>query len=448
MSTASKGGSEKKSTKSRKTSRKKTSKKRTSSNKLIYLDNNGTTLICPEAETVYKKWLKCYNASSSSSVSKSAKQMMEKVKKNILKHCSTTQKDYTVVFTSGATESNCFILRSTAEAYSRIKKVKPHIIISSIEHHSILECAKSMVEAGYAEISKVEPNMYGCILPEDVEKEIKPNTCLISIMYANNETGAINNIPKIGEIAHAKKIPLHSDSVQLFGKYPVNLKKSNLDVFSASFHKLYGPKGIGLLIIKNDLVKGYDIKGQICGSQQEGLRGGTENLPAIASSAEALKCAFKNRKSKNAKLLKMRNYIIDNIIKSKLVKLGKYCNYLGDPIPGKEKDNEIVILGPPRDKPNYYLPNTLLLSVAKNKGKEFCNVDFKKDLDEMGIVLSIASACLTSSDKASHILTAIGAPPVIKRGTLRISVGDYNTMEEIKIFVKKFLTLLKDHLAK
>jgi cysteine desulfurase len=418
--------------------------------KIIYLDNNGTTIICPEAADVYKKWLKCYNASSSSMVSKSAKQMMEASKKYIMKHCGVDSKTYTVVFTSGATESNCFIIRSTVEAYNKIRKIKPHLIISSIEHHSILECAKSVEEAGYAEVSKVEPNMYGCILAEEVEKLIKPNTCLISIMYANNETGAINNIPKIGEIAHKHKLPLHTDAVQIFGKYPINLQKSNIDSLSASFHKLYGPKGIGLLIINNNLIEGYQLQGQICGSQQGGLRGGTENLPAIASAIECMKANFKNRKAKNEKLLKMRNYIIDEIGKSGLIEIGDYASYLGDPVLERKtsevKQNELIILGPPKDKPNFYLPNTLLISVVKKTGKDFCNVKFKKDLDEKGVVISIASACLTNSDNASHVLTAIGAPPIIKRGTIRISVGDYNTMEEMKICMKKFLDLLKIYL--
>lgn len=431
-------------------SRKKTSvvKKKPNQKKIIYLDNNSTTIICPEAAEIYKKWLKCYNASSSSVISDPAKQMLESSKKYILKHCGVDPKTYTAIFTSGATESNCFIIRSTIEAYRKIRKINPHLIISSIEHHSILECARSVEEAGYAEVSKVEPNMYGCILAEDVEKLIKPNTCLISIMYANNETGSINNIPKIGEIAHKHKLPLHTDAVQLFGKYPIDLLKSNVDSLSASFHKLYGPKGIGLLIINNNLIDGYQLQGQISGSQQGGLRGGTENLPAIASSIECMKANFKNRKAKNLKLLKMRNCIIDGITDSGFIKIGDYSSYLGDPVLGKDKPNEIIILGPPRDNTNYYLPNTLLISVAKNKGTDFCNVKFKKELDLKGVVVSISSACLTGSDKASHVLSAIGAPPVIKRGTLRISIGDFNTIDEIKIFIKKFLDLLKIHLSK
>jgi cysteine desulfurase len=414
--------------------------------KIIYLDNNATTLICPEAELVYKQWLKCYNPSSSSAISQGAAAMMDKVRNSILKHCGTDHKSYTVVFTSGATESNCFILRSCVESYRKIRQIKPHIIISSIEHHSILECAKLIEEAGYADVSMVAPNMFGCILPADVEKAIRPNTCLISIMYANNETGSINNIPQIGEIAHSRKIPLHTDAVQIFGKYPIPVEKNNIDAMSVSFHKLYGSKGIGLLILKNDLIEGYDLKGQINGSQESGLRGGTENPPAIASCLAALKCNFKNRKVKNQKLLKMRDYIIDQLGASDLFGLGNYANYLDPKFVDGLKDVELVILGPPRDKVNYYLPNTLLISIA-TPHKKFCNVELKKDLDRRGIVVSISSACLTSSSKSSHVLSAIGAPDIIKRGVLRISLGDNNTMEELEQFMPKFLDAVKMHLA-
>ena len=414
--------------------------------KIIYLDNNATTLICPEAESVYKQWLKCYNPSSTSAISQGAATMMEKVRNSILKHCGTDAKAYTVVFTSGATESNCFILRSCVESYRKIRQIKPHIIISSIEHHSILECAKLIEEAGYADVTAIAPNMFGCVLPADVEKAIRPNTCLISIMYANNETGSINNIPQIGEIAHSKKIPMHTDAVQIFGKYPIPVEKNNIDAMSVSFHKLYGSKGIGLLILKNDLIEGYDLKGQISGSQENGLRGGTENPPAIASCLAALKCNFKNRKAKNQKLLKMRDYIIDQLTASDLFKLGNYEKYLDPKYVDGLNDVELVILGPPRDKTNYYLPNTLLISIA-TPHKKFCNVELKKELDRHGIVVSITSACLTSSSKSSHVLTAIGAPDIIKRGVLRISLGDSNTMEELDQFIPKFLDIVKDHLG-
>lgn len=415
--------------------------------KIIYLDNNATTLICPEAENVYKHWLQCYNPSSSSQVSKSANAMMERVRRAILKHCGTGSDVYTVVFTSGATESNCFILRSCVESYRKIRQVKPHIIISEVEHHSIMECARAIEEAGYAEVTRVAPNMYGCVLPGDVEKAIRSNTCLISIMYANNEVGSVNNIPKIGEVAHKHKIPMHTDAVQIFGKYPVLVEKNNIDAMSVSFHKLYGPKGIGLIVLKNDLIDGYDLKGQISGSQEHGLRGGTENLPAIASCFEALKCNFKNRRVKNQRLVGMRNFIIDSFGDLGVggVRLGEYSKYLDGQFVKSLVEPEIVVLGPPRDKENYYLPNTLLVSIVK-PGKEFCNVNFKKDLDKHGVVLSIASACLTSSDKASHVLTAIGAPDIIKRGVVRISLGDGNTMDEMRVFVARFLSVLKTHL--
>lgn len=426
--------------------KKSSGKKTTGSRKIIYLDNNATTIICPEAEAAYKKWIKCYNPSSASRVSQGAKSMMDSVRNAILAHCGTDSNIYTVIFTSGATESNCFILRSCAESYRKIRQTKPHIIISSIEHHSIMECAAALEDSGYADITRISPNMYGCILADDVAKCIKPTTCLISIMYANNEVGSINNIQRIGELAHEHKIPMHTDAVQIFGKYPIVLEKNNIDAMSVSFHKLYGPKGIGLMILKNELIKGYELKGQICGSQEQGLRGGTENLPAIASGFEAMKCNFRNRKAKNRRLLKMREFMLDKLSSSDLIKPGVYSEYLNEKFVSALKNAELVILGPPREKISHYLPNTVLLSIAK-PGKEFCNVKFKEDLDKVGIVVSITSACLTSSETASHVLTAMGAPKIIKRGVLRISMGDTNTMDEIKTFVKRFFELLQVHLA-
>lgn len=409
----------------------------------IYLDNNATTLICKQAEKTYHDWLKCYNPSSSTKLADNTKCLLKDSEKYILDHCNCPESEYKVVFTSGATESNCFIIRSTCEAYFRIRKIKPHIIISEVEHHSSLECANNIKTAGYADVECVPPNMYGCVLVDEIEKRIRPNTCLISIIFANNETGSISNIKEIGNLSHKHKIPFHTDAVQIFGKVKIDIPDSNIDALSACFHKLYGPKGVGLLILKNTLIEGYELKSQIAGSQQSGLRGGTENVAGIASSISAMKHAFENRKEKNKKLLDMRNKILDSLNTSDIIKIGNYKDYLEDILPTQ---NEIVILGPPRDKLGNYLPNTILLSICKPIGEKFCNVKFKEELDNLGIVVSISSACLTSSDKASHVVTALGAPPVIKRGILRISMGDTNTEKDIDSFLKIFYELLEKYL--
>ena len=404
----------------------------------VYFDNNATTLICQPAKKVHTEWLSCYNASSDSKIAKPAKALLEKAQDVILAHCGVSSATHTALFTSGATESNCLIIKSCVKAYKKklIEKgseLKPHVIASELEHHSIRECLADLEESGDIEVTLVEPTIYGNVLADDVEKSIRPNTCLITVMFANNEVPVINNIEDIGATAHKHRIPLHSDCVQIFGKYKIDVKKNNIDALSASAHKFYGPKGVGVLIIDNNLIEGYGLTAEIHGSQQHGLRGGTENIAGIASMMVALKTAFQNRKSKNQRLFKLRDTLLSKL--AKVYKIANYSDYLDDSKTDKE-DNELISLGPPEDKKGFILPNTVLLSIAKNRGKPFGNVELKKFLDSKNFVVSIGSACLTKSDKASHVLTAIGAPPVIKRGVIRISFGDNNTIEEINKFVK------------
>ncbi len=404
--------------------------------KLVFLDNNGTTLISPDAAKVYASWLKCYNPSSDSKISKRVRDMITKSREYVQKLYNA--KNYEIIFTSGATESNCFILRSSVDSYKKMRGVTPHLIVSGVEHHSVLECCDMLEKYGHAEITRVMPNIYGNVLAADIKKAIKPTTCLISIMYANNELGSLNNIPEIGKLAHAHKIPLHSDCVRMVGKYNLDLEKNNVDAISASFHKFHGPKGIGLLIIKRNFIEGYKLDGQLNGTQQSGLRGGTENAPAIASGIAALKESMKSRDAKNQKIRGLRDKLIKKL--SSKIKPEKYQEYLNKNTP---PGTHLVILGPPIDKSRYYIGNTLLFSIA-NPDKEICNVSIKKKLDALGIVVSISSACLTSSPKASHVLDAILAPDLIKRGVFRISFSDQNRDADINTFVKEFVKILKD----
>ena len=361
--------------------------------KVIYLDNNGTTKLCPGAKKAMILWLEsCANPSSDSVLAKQSKKMVEQVRAQILRHCGV--KNYSVIFTSGATESNCLILRSTTDAYKKHTGKKPHIITSTIEHSSIIKCCKELKECGRASITFIEPDVFGCIRPSLVEKAITDNTAIISIMMANNEIGSVNDIKSIGEIAHRRKVPLHTDAVQIFGKYRINMKENNIDALSMSFHKLYGPMGIGLLIVNNTLIEGYDLKGQISGSQQKNLRGGTENIPSIASAGEALKCAFVNRIKKNKRMFALKKRIISKM--SKELKQGDYKSYFTSD--GK-KSNEFLILGPPVTsyEKSRSLPNTLLISFVKNEGKSpFCNVSLKKALNKKKIIVSVGSACQTA----------------------------------------------------
>lgn len=416
-----------------------------SKKEIIYFDNNSTTLICDKSINAVNTWISSYNPSSESRVSKPIKLMIENTIHEILSHCSVSVATHTLLFTSGATESNCFIIKSCSRAYKKklMEKVNsiilPHIIASSLEHRSIIDCLHDMEEKKEIEVTYINPTLYGTIESSEVEKAIKPNTCLITVMYANNELPVINNVAKIGAIANKNRIPFHSDCVQVFGKYPINLETTKIDALSASGHKFYAPKGVGIIIIKNELIEGYNLTSEICGSQQNGLRGGTENAAYIAAFNAALKYAFNSRTKKNEHLHMLRQRLINKLELHYL--FGKYENYYNNEKPINSL--ELVLLGPPKDKDAFILPNTVLLSISKYKGKPFCNILLKSDLDNRNIIISIGSACNASSSKASHVLTSINAPPIIKRGTIRISFGDNNTFKEIDMFIDIFNTCVE-----
>lgn len=401
----------------------------TSTKSIVYLDNNATTLICKPAMKAYDDYLLCYNPSTNSKVVAPIKKMIAHAEARLRKHCNAA--DYTIIYTSGATESNCCIIRSTTEAYKAIRCQIPHVIISAVEHSSIMDCCSSMLNHKLIELTTLKPNIYGIISPESVKQAIRPNTCLISIMFANNETGAINDIQSIGRIAHQHKIPMHTDAVQLFGKTHIDMVANNIDALSASFHKFYGPKGIGLLIINNQLIRGYKLEPIINGHQQHGMRGGTMNPPSIAAADAALVYAFQRRKQKNAHMLQLRNALLDSLAKHYLCI--DYKDYVYNN-PGI-KERYIVILSPPRKNISTYLPNTVLMSIIDHP---FCNIKFRKYLDDKSIIVGIGSACLTDNSKASHVLSAINASPEIKRGTIRISFSDNTT----QVYINKFIQAL------
>jgi cysteine desulfurase len=402
----------------------------------VYFDNNSTTAVCPSAYKECMEWIDCFNPSSDSKFARSTKRILEQAADAILAHCGVNSASHTVIFTSGATESNCMIIRSTVKSFKKKlrevgQQLKPHIIFSATEHHSIIACIKDLFDAGEIEYSEIKPTIYGNVIPTDVEKEIRTETCLITIMCANNEIPVLNDVKEIGRIAHSHGKPFHSDCTQVFGKIKFDMCSTNIHALSASAHKFYGPKGIGILIINNDIIEAYNLTAEINGSQQHALRGGTENVAYICAMVSALKFAFQHRKKKNTKLNALRLRCIEKLSKS--FDVAEYTEYVSENT--THKPLEILFLGPPKDKKAFILPNTVLVSICKNRGKPFCNIDLKKFLDEKGFVISIGSACLTDDSKASHVLLSIGAPSVVRRGVIRISFGDYNTAQEVDKFV-------------
>ena len=427
------------------------------------------------------KWINKGNPSAEYKSARDCREMMKKFRCTMARLCNfdsyecedaspkgasrvplTGASVYQIIFTSCGSESNNMVVRSVVEAY-RVKQgahgtakhgvhgaplrsnahSPPHIITSSIEHKSLLNCAVQLAKRGYTELTLIRPDKFGFIHPEDVAKNIRPNTILISIMSANNETGAINDIGAIGRIAKSRGIMFHTDCVQSFGKFLANPLRDNVDAFSISFHKLHGPAGMGAVIIKKSIIDKMGLEAEICGSQNGGMRGGTENMSGIAASFEGMLLTSEGRAIKNKIMLERKKYIMQKL--AEYVPCRTYKEYLADKdIPASpnnpKKSLEVVFLSTCEGK---YLPNTLLLAVVKRTGAVVCNGKMKSALERRGVIVSIGSACNTASTKASHVLTEMGVDDLIKKGTLRVSLGDDNTQRDVDVFVREFLCVLK-----
>jgi cysteine desulfurase len=392
-----------------------------------YLDNNATTRTCNESRREVSKWLQaCSNPSGSSKLSAKAQQLLDRTRAYVRKLINAP--DYDIIFTSGATESNCLFIRSITDAWLR-RGIVPHVIVSSVEHKSILECVAQLLALRRVQVSIIRPDYRGIIQASSLDGLFRPNTAMVSIIGAGNETGAINPLQAIATKCRSAKVPLHSDCVQLFGKYKLDIQDLGLSAMSMSFHKIYGPMGIGMLILNHKLVIGYKLEGQLTGTQEGGLRGGTENVPGIAGGAMSLICNFRGRTTKNRHLIGLKSTFIRTLSQHFTVMTDVDLSDIEAKIP--TSGIVIVILGPPPLDTNLSLPNTILLSMLC-RDRIICNGKLKTILEKMGYIVSIGSACNTASSRASHILDGLRAPMIVKRGTIRISFGDYNTIDEAK----------------
>lgn len=423
-----------------------------SGNRLVYLDNGASTFMSQEAKKAMIEWCNKGNPSSGHMLARESRRMMSDFRAYLARICKVTEGEecdmtdskYAILFTSGASESNCSVFHAVVTAYSRATGTIPHVVMSAIEHKSLIEMAHVYETSGIITVTFVKPAASSHILPRDIAAAIQPNTCLICVMHANNETGAINNIRAIGDIAHKPNVVFHCDTAQTFGKLNVHPTEMNIDSFCISFHKIHGPPGVGALVIKQKLLVGYKLAPYIFGTQNAGMRGGTENLPGIGASFTALKVTIMNRSQKNNQIMQLKKYIISDI-KSR-VPCRSYVSYIvGRPIRGGLPEIEIIFIS---GEDNTYLPNTILLSVVKRSEPPICNSKLRKDLEARGIIISIGSACNTSSAKASHVLYSLDADEFIRRGALRVTLGDDNTIEDAKYFVKEFITLLDQYSKK
>ena len=311
-----------------------------------------------------------------------------------------------IYFTAGGSEADNWALKATAEAY---RDKGNHIITTKIEHHAILHTAQYLEKNGY-EVTYLDVDEDGKVRLEDLKKAIRPETILISVMFANNEIGTIEPIKEIGQIAHERGILFHTDAVQAYGQLPINVDECQIDMLSASGHKLNGPKGIGFLYIR----KGVKIRSFIHGGAQERKRrAGTENVPGIVGMGTAAKRAADTREERTANEVEVRDYLIDRVLKE---------------IPYSRLN------GHRTDR----LPNNANFSFRFIEGESLLIM-----LDGKGICASSGSACTSGSLDPSHVLLAIGLPHEIAHGSLRLTINEEITKEDIDYVVENLKAIIE-----
>ena len=402
---------------------------------MIYFDNNATTFMPDNVKMTLIEYMDQGNPSSDYLIAKRSKKVIDNTKNLISKLCKINLSDYTIMFNSGASEGNNFILHSLAESNN-----KPHFILSAVEHKTSLNCCKELSERGLITYTLINPDIDGSINPKEVIKQIQSNTMLVSIMAANNETGAINNLSIIGNYIKTNNLNIlfHSDYVQLFGKVPPDIESIGLDVITVSFHKLYGPPQCGFLLISKNKLQNFHLCPMISGSQNDGWRGGTESAFLIAAAIEAMNTVFNERKEKNNRLLSLKLLFLDMLSRYNIFWLSEIC-CLGDYYkPGIN----IIIYG--SKNLNYVLPNTVLMSIVYvtddmdrndniKRTEVLCNIKLKKMLYEKDIIISLGSAC--NKGAASYVLEAMNINnKQLKQSVIRVSFGDYNSPNEIIYF--------------
>lgn len=364
--------------------------------KIIYMDNAATTstsraaldAMIPVLEREYG------NPSSLHQLGQQAADLLADARKRVAA-CIGAQPDE-IYFTSGGTESDNWAITQLAQAGAA--KGKKHIISTAFEHHAVLHTLKRLEKEGF-EVTLLDVHQDGIVRVDELKAAIRPDTCLVTVMYANNEIGTIQPIAEIGAVCREQGIPFHTDAVQAVGHLPISVAKENIDLMSMSAHKFHGPKGIGALYCRRGIRLTNFIEG---GAQERNRRGGTENLPAICGMAAALEDACTGMEERSKTVSAMRDRIIDQIVQNI-----PYVRVNGD----REKR----------------LPGNVNICFEGIEGESLL---LRLDLE--GICASSGSACTSGSLDPSHVLLAIGLPKEIAHGSLRLTLDEENTEEDVQ----------------
>ncbi len=372
---------------------------------MIYLDNAATTKCAPEAvEAMLPYFSEKYgNASSIYGLGGESKKAVNGARRTIAESLHATPQE--IYFTTGGSEADNWALIGAAEANEQKGK---HIITTAIEHHAVLHTCEYLEKRGF-EITYLPVDEDGIISLDALERAIRPDTILISVMFANNEIGSLQPITQIGEIAKAHKLLFHTDAVQAYGHVPIDVDEMHIDLLSASGHKLNGPKGVGFLYIRNTVRIGSFLHG---GAQERGRRAGTENVAGIAGLGKAVELAMKHMDSRMKKETQLRDYLIGQI---------------------EEQLPNSKLNGSRQQR----LPNNVNFSFPFIEGESMLIM-----LDQKGICASSGSACTSGSLDPSHVLLAIGLPHELAHGSLRLTLSHENTKEEMDTVVTELKAIV------
>ena len=368
-------------------------------NRKVYADNAATTAVSPEVlEAMLPFYKEVYgNPSSLYSLGQEAKAPLEEARETVARCLGAQARE--IYFTSCGTESDNWAIKGAAHAMK--KKGKTHIITSAFEHHAVLHTCQALEKEGFT-VTYLPVHENGIVRPEELEAALTENTGLVTIMYANNEIGTIQPIPEIGAICKRHGVLFHTDAVQAAGQVPIDVQEQNIDMLSLSGHKLHAPKGVGALYIRSGVVIQNLLDG---GAQERGKRGGTENVASIVGLAKAMELACSTIPERQARLSAMRDKLIDAILKI------DRCRLNGDR--------------------EHRLPGNVSFCFQGVEGESLLLM-----LDLKGISASSGSACTSGSLDPSHVLLSIGLPHEVAHGSLRLSFGDYNTMEDVDYIIE------------
>ena len=360
----------------------------------VYADNAATTSVSKTALDAMLPYLTDYygNPSSLYSFGQKATEALQKARETVAACINADPKE--IYFTSGGSEADNQAIVSAARIGAR--KGKKHIISTQFEHHAVLHTLSRLEKEGY-EVTLLDPHSDGVIRVEDVENALREDTCLVTIMFANNEIGTVQPIAEIGALCRVRKIPFHTDAVQAAGHLPIDVKAMNIDMLSMSGHKFHAPKGVGVLYARKGTVLTNIIEG---GAQERGKRAGTENVAGIVAMAVALKESCDHMEENTAKIIPMRDKLF--------AELGK--------IPHSKINGSL----------EHHVPGTVNMCFEGIEGESLLLM-----LDDQGICASSGSACTSGSLDPSHVLLSIGLPHEVAHGSLRLSIGEYNNMEQI-----------------